>query len=502
MTNTGPLEQLSPGMPIVWGGDRVTYVSDELAASFAPGDSLIVMQATGDLLHVPSDEQRIAREAVDAAIAAFERMGTVGDEQISEFYELFAAALENDEVFAPIAAANQADIAAARDRGRSTTRLELSDRMRVDMVEGLRTWRDAPTGRGTVVETIQHEGWRVEQVRDGLGVVGFVFEGRPNVFADATGVIRSGNTVVFRIGSDALGTARAIVAHALRPALEKAGLPPGAASLVDSPAHAAGWAMFADPRLALAVARGSGAATEQLGAVARQAGNAVSLHGTGGAWIVASPHTDAAAFGAAVYHSLDRKVCNTLNTVCITADRVDDLVPAFLESLDRAGERRGANPKLHVLESSRGAVPGDRYERIVPITRADGDHDEPQAAPIAEDLLGEEWEWENSPEVTLAVVDSVDEAIGLCNRHSPRFVVSLISSDEAEQQRFFDAVDAPFVGNGFTRWVDGQYALDKPELGLSNWQHGRLFGRGGILSGDSVYTVRSRVIQDNPDIGR
>jgi glutamate-5-semialdehyde dehydrogenase len=502
MANTGPLQHLTAGMPIVWGGDRVSYVSDELAAAFGPGDSLIVMQATGDLLHVPSDEQRIAREAVDAAIAAFGKMGTVSDEQISEFYERFGAALEDDEVFAPIAAANQADIAAAQERGRSTTRLELSGRMRADMVDGLRTWRDAPTGRGTVVETIKHDGWRVEQVRDGLGVVGFVFEGRPNVFADATGVIRSGNTVVFRIGSDALGTARAIVAHALRPALEKAGLPAGAASLVDSRAHAAGWAMFSDPRLALAVARGSGSATEQLGAVARQAGNAVSLHGTGGAWIVASANTDAAAFGSAVYHSLDRKVCNTLNTVCITADRADDLIPVFLASLQKAGERREANSKLHVLDESVDAVPADWFERIVPITRADGDHDEPQAEPIAEDHLGEEWEWENSPEGTLAVVASVDQAIEWYNRYSPRFVVSLVSSDAAEQQRFFEAVDAPFVGNGFTRWVDGQYALDKPELGLSNWQHGRLFGRGGILSGDSVYTVRSRVIQDDPDIGR
>ena len=46
------------------------------------------------------------------------------------------------------------------------------------------------------------------------------------------------------------------------------------------------------------------------------------------------------------------------------------------------------------------------------------------------------------------------------------------------------------MGNGFTRWVDGQFALVQPELGLSNWQAGRLFGRGGVLSGDSVFTVR------------
>ena len=99
--------------------------------------------------------------------------------------------------------------------------------------------------------------------------------------------------MVFRIGSDALGTAGAIVEHALDPALAAAGLPPGAASLVATPSRAAGWAMFSDTRLALAVARGSGAAVGQLGAVARQAGIPVSLHGTGGAWIVASDQASA-----------------------------------------------------------------------------------------------------------------------------------------------------------------------------------------------------------------
>ena len=52
------------------------------------------------------------------------------------------------------------------------------------------------------------------------------------------------------------------------------------------------------------------------------------------------------------------------------------------------------------------------------------------------------------------------------------------------------SLNAPFVGDGFTRWVDGQYALDRPELGLANWQNGRLIGRGAILSGDSVHTIR------------
>jgi glutamate-5-semialdehyde dehydrogenase len=67
---------------------------------------------------------------------------------------------------------------------------------------------------------------------------------------------------------------------------------------------------------------------------------------------------------------------------------------------------------------------------------------------------------------------------------------------------FYNTIDSPFVGNGFTRWVDGQYALDRPELGLSNWQYGRLFGRGGVLSGDSAFTIRIRANQADPDIRR
>ena len=89
---------------------------------------------------------------------------------------------------------------------------------------------------------------------------------------------------------------------------------------------------------------------------------------------------------------------------------------------------------------------------------------------------------------------TTDEAIDLFNAHSPRLVASLISNDEQEHQHFYQRVDAPFIGDNHTRWVDGQRALNKPELGLSNWANGRLFGRHAILTGDSVYTVRTRYI--------
>ena len=306
---------------------------------------------------------------------------------------------------------------------------------------------------------------------------------------------------MFRIGSDALQTANAISEHALNPALIEAGLPLGAVSLVNSPARSAGHAMFSDERLALAVARGSGPAVAQLGAVARQAGIPVSLHGTGGAWIMAGQSADQDKFKSAVFHSLDRKVCNTLNTCCIPKSRAHDLVPAFLEAISQAGQRRDAMSKLHVVEGSTEDVPGDWFNEV-PIDRAEGKISEAQTEIIQIDDLATEWEWENSPEVSLVVVDSVEQAIDLFNDHSPQFVASLISEDEKEQNDFYKSINAPFVGNGFTRWVDGQYALGRPELGLSNWQFGRLFGRGGVLSGDSVFTIRTTVEQTDPDVTR
>jgi glutamate-5-semialdehyde dehydrogenase len=81
-------------------------------------------------------------------------------------------------------------------------------------------------------------------------------------------------------------------------------------------------------------------------------------------------------------------------------------------------------------------------------------------------------------------------------------VACIVTDDLAEEDRFVAAVDTPFVGNGFTRWVDGQFALGRPELGLSNWETGRLLARSAVLSGDSVFTVRTRARQFDPDLHR
>ena len=502
MTVTSELTGLTAGQVIVFGGNRTTTVGPDLAEAFAPGDHLVVVQDTGDLLHVPAAEHALVSSAVADAVIGFGALGRCSDDQISDFFSRFADLLADADTFAPIAEANAADVDAARARGRSTTRLELSESMRTSMIDGLREWQTTSTARDAVVDTVDHAGWTLEARRAPLGVVGFVFEGRPNVFADACGVVRTGNAVVFRIGSDALGTARAIVEHALAPALDGAGLPPGVVQLVDSASRAAGHALFSDRRLALAVARGSGAAVAQLGAVASQAGIPVSLHGTGGAWAVVAADADPDQVTRVVRNSLDRKVCNTVNVVAIERSGAQQLVPAVLDGLDRAADDRDTSARLHVVQGSESYVPADRFAATVVVDRAEGDSEEPAADVVDEYTLATEWEWENSPEVTLVVVDDVDEAVSLCNRYSPRFVASLLSPDDDLHDRFYASVDAPFVGNGFTRWVDGQYALDQPELGLSNWEGGRMLGRGGVLSGDSVHTVRHRATVTDHDTRR
>lgn len=498
----GSLHRLEAGQLVPFGGHRFTTVSEELAGAFRPGDHLVVVQETGALLHVPADQQQLVGGVVDRALGAFGEMAACSDQRITVFFDRFAALLEHDATFAAIAAANAADVEQAERRGRSTTRLVLDDRMRLDMVAGLRAWRDTSAVRHMAVDRIDHEGWSVEAWRAPLGVVGFVFEGRPNVFADAVGVIRTGNTVVFRIGSDALGTARAIMESALQPALAEAGLPEGAVGLVDSAERAAGWALFSDARLSLAVARGSGPAVAQLGAVARQAGVPVSLHGTGGAWMIAGASASARRFASSVTNSLDRKVCNTLNVCCIVADRAAELVPEFVAAVEAAAAGRGSSARVHVDPAAWGFLDPADVHRRVSVRRADGVHDEPFVSPIDHDLLGVEWEWEDSPEVSLVVVPDIAAAVELCNRWSPHFVVSLISDDPGEHDAVNRSVDAPFVGDGFTRWVDGQYALSVPELGLSNWEGGRLLGRGAILSGDSVHTVRYRSHITDPSVRR
>ena len=486
--NQGVLDSLVEGQRIPFGGNRWSAVSAQLAQDFHSGDSLVVVQDRGDLLHIPASVAEIANTAVTNAQLAFAQLAAIEANQISKFFDSFATNLENEEIFHQIKIANDIDVESAIQRGRSTTRLQINEKMRLDMVAALQMWRDLPDPSSAGTETIPHDSWTVEVHRAPLGVVGFVFEGRPNVFADATGVLRSGNTVVFRIGSDALNTARAIMKFALIPALHENDLPFGCVQLVDSPERSAGYALFSHAALSLAVARGSGEAVAQLGAVARQSGIPVSLHGTGGAWMLVGHTADVQDLAHVISHSLDRKVCNTLNVCCVPFDR-HDLLLSVLNGAVLAAKARQTKLIVHAAGPFTSQVLREMYSSTFLFELVEHEDD---------DILATEWEWDNHPEFTLRLVSDHNEAIGLFNTYSPHFVLSVISTNQAEVDHAYKSTESPFFGNGFTRWVDGQYALKRPELGLSNWQNGRLFARGGILSGDGVFTTRYVMKQSDP----
>ena len=261
------LERLEAGQPIIFGGDRVTTVPAELAAAFRAGDRLLVVQDSGAAAAHPGGRPPARRtQRSTAAVQAFTDLARCDDAAISAFFDEFARRLADDRVSAPIRSANDADVERARAAGRSTTRLVLTPRdARRHGRRPAGVARRRRCGATSASTAVDHDRWSVEAWRAPLGVVGFVFEGRPNVFADATGVLRTGNTVVMRIGSRRPRHGRGD--HGARPSSRRstvAGLPAGAVSLVRSPARAAGWALFDDRRLDLAVARGSGAAVAEL----------------------------------------------------------------------------------------------------------------------------------------------------------------------------------------------------------------------------------------------
>lgn len=480
-------------------GTRIIEIDEEFSRSLQEGDIVLGINATGSLRRIPSATRDLVARAVSQAVSAFNVLSSCSDNAVNMFFDEAASLLARDDVFDDIAQANSADVSSARGRGRSTTRLVLTSKMRSDMVAAFRMWRDLDLSREEKLSEVVHDGWVVEQWRSPLGVIGFVFEGRPNVFADATGVLKTGNTVVFRIGSDALGTANAIMRNVIQPALVKAGLPSDSVVLVDSPEHAAGWALFSDARLALAVARGSGSAVAELGSIAQQSGVAVSLHGTGGAWMIVGESCDAERLSLLVEHSLDRKVCNTLNTVCVPIARASELIPIVYESARRAGRTRGHAPRIHAVGGAQEFLP---VGESVSVVREGRTASEPLVSVAEHETLGHEFEWEENPEFAIVVVETIDEAVELFNKYSPQFIVTIASESADEVNRVWSRANAPFVGDGMTRWVDGQFALLRPELGLSNWENGRLFARSGILSGDSAFTVRLKSRQPNPDLHR
>src|SRR5439155_19484738 len=182
-------------------------------------------------------------------------------------------------------------------------------------------------------------GLAVSERRIPIGTVGANFEARPNVALDVAGqLLKSLNAAVLRTGGAALRTVTVLVDEVLRPALEEAGLPPGAVGLVRSPEREGARALVSLPRLIpLVVLRGSGETTAALARLAAENGGRTRAHAEGGGVLYVHGAADPARAATLVEASLDRLgVCNRLNVLLVDR-KAESLLPDLLAVLDRLG---------------------------------------------------------------------------------------------------------------------------------------------------------------------
>ena len=345
--------------------------------------------------------------------------------------------------------ANRADV--ERARGRVTKafldRLTLTESRIEAMAQGLREIATLPDPVGAVAESWrQPSGIEISRVRVPLGVVGFIYESRPNVTADAAGLcVKSGNAVVLRGGKEAIESNIAIAA-VLAKALEKVGAP-DAVQFVDTTDRAAVAALLElDELVDLIIPRGG---EELVRWVSRHSRIPVLKHDKGVVHVFVDADADPAMAGTIVVNAKAQRpsVCNALETLLVHRAIAPSLLPSLAGRLGEAGVALRGCPETRAL------VPG-----IEAATDADWD---------AEylDLI-----------LSIRVVDDLDAAIEHIARHGTGLAEAIVTEDYRAARRFLAEVDAAAVFvNASTRFTDGYEFGFGAEVGIST---NRLHARG------------------------
>jgi glutamate-5-semialdehyde dehydrogenase len=390
--------------------------------------------------------QLIEQEASGAASA----VALLTDGAVDE--TLAAAATLVRERRAELVAANAADVEQASGRIDEglLDRLRLDD-ARVDaLAEQARAMATIPPLEREIASWRLESGVEVSERRIPIGVVGANFEARPNVALDvAAQLLRSLNAVVLRTGGAALRTVTVLVDDVLRPALERAGLPPETVGLVRSADREGARILVSLPKLIpLVILRGSGETTAALAREAAEHGVRTLAHAEGGGVLYLHGSADRTKALAIAERSLDRLgVCNRLN-LCLVDRQASTLLPDLVDLFTRLG--------LDVRGS-------DRARAITPV----GALDHP---------LGHEWasDPERVATVTVDVVESLDEAVAIANGETSGLAAAIVAEDPAAAGRFLESYRGTAAfWQASTRLTDGFALTGAPETGINvDWTPG------------------------------
>ena len=374
-------------------------------------------------------------QAAGARVASQRLALLTGDQKNAALRSMAEALMRAEQ---PVLRANAQDVANCRAGGQTEA---IIDRLSLDhgrlnaMATGLTDIAGLTDPVGEVVRGwTMPNGVRVRQVRVPFGVIGVIYEARPNVTADAAGIcLKAGNAVLLRGSSSAAASNRQIV-DALRHGLEHAGIPADAIQLVEGGHEATDEMMAARGLIDLLIPRGGASLIE---AVVAGAKVPVIETGTGNCHLFVDASADTAmALGIIANAKTQRpSVCNALETVLVHRTIATSFVPQLAHALPSV--RLHGDATACVLD-----------HRIMPAS--DWDHE----------FL--------TLDLRVAIADSLDDAIDFIREHSSGHSETIVTNDMAAATRFTGAIDAACVlVNASSRFVDGGQFGFGAEIGIS-----------------------------------
>ena len=356
---------------------------------------------------------------------------------------------------AEILEANAADVEAGREEGLTEAlidRLALTDARIAEMASGVREIAELEDPVGEIAESWTLEnGLQVQKQRAPLGVIGIVYEARPNVTIDAAALcLKSGNAVVLR-GSSAAETSNGMLAGLVAESLAQTGLPEAAVSLLAGGGREQlGELATQEGLVDLIIPRGGEGLKNALKAVARVP---VMYAAAGNCHVYVHEDADLEMARRIAYNAKVQRpgVCNAAETLLVHEKVAAELLPALLDELDAAGVE----------------LVGD--ER----TRADAG-----SAPVGE-ASAMDWDTEyHGLKMAVGVVDSLGDAIEHVNRHGTGHSDAIVTSSQQAARDFTESVDSAAVYvNASTRFTDGYEFGMGAEIGNSTQ---KLHARGPI----------------------